>query len=111
MPLLDDGLRLRHMLEAARKAVAFAEHRTRQDLDTDEQFALALTRLLEVIGEAAAAVSDTAREGSPAIPWRSIISTRNRLIHGYFDVDLDVVWSIVTHDLPILVCELQRLLD
>ena len=110
MPLLDDDLRLRHMLEAAQKAVAFAENRTRQNLDTDEQFALALTRLLEIVGEAAGSVSDTVRETNPAIPWRSIISTRNRLIHGYFDVDLDVLWQIVTHDLPVLIHELQSLM-
>jgi len=110
MPLLDDGLRLRHMMEAARKAVAFAQHRTREDLDADEQFSLALTRLLEIVGEAAASVSDAVRETNPAIPWRSIISTRNRLIHGYFDVDLDVLWEIVTHDLPTLIRELQHLM-
>jgi uncharacterized protein with HEPN domain len=109
MPPLDDDLRLRHMLEAARKAVAFTEHRTRGDLDTDEQLALALTRLVEIIGEAAASVSGALKVNNPAIPWRSIISTRNRLIHGYFDVDLDILWNIVTHDLPILVRELQRL--
>ena len=109
MPLLDDDLRLRHMLEAAQKAVSFAEQRTRADLDTDDQFALALTRLLEIVGEAAGSVSDAVREANPAIPWRSIISTRNRLIHGYFDVDLDVLWNIVTHDLPLLIRELQHL--
>ena len=97
------------MLEAAKKAVAFSEHRTRKELDTDEQFALALTRLMEIIGEAAGSVSDTVRESNSAIPWRAIVGTRNRLIHGYFDVDLDVLWNIVTHDLPILIGELQRL--
>lgn len=110
MPLHDDGLRLRHMLEAAQKAVAFSEHRTRGDLETDEQFALALTRLLEIIGEAAGSVSDTVRESNTAIPWRSIVSTRNRLIHGYFDVDLDILWNIVTHDLPLLIREIQSLM-
>ncbi len=111
MPLHDDALRLRHMLEAARKAVTFATHRTRQDLETDEQFSLALTRLLEIIGEAAGTVSSSISEGNPAIPWRAIVSTRNRLIHGYFDVDLDVLWKIVSQDLPILVRELERLVQ
>ena len=62
MPPLDDDLRLRHMLEAARKAVAFTEHRTREDLDADEQLALALTRLVEIIGEAAASVSGALKD-------------------------------------------------
>ncbi len=111
MPLHDDELRLRHMLAAAQKAVAFAAHRTRQDLDTDEQFALALTRLLEIIGEAAGSVSEEMRTRNPVIPWRAIISTRNRLIHGYFDVDLDVLWNIVANDLPVLTREIERLLQ
>lgn len=109
MPLHDDALRLRHMLEAAQKAVGFAAKRTRPDLDSDEQLALALTRLLEIVGEAAGSVSAPIRESAPAIPWRAIISTRNRLIHGYFDVDLDVLWKIVTDDLPVLIRELERL--
>ena len=109
MPAHDDALRLRHMLEAAQKAVLFAANRTRQDLDADEQFALALTRLLEIIGEAAGSVSDHVRTHNPTIPWRAIIGTRNRLIHGYFDVDLDVLWHIVAHDLPVLIAELERI--
>lgn len=65
MPSHDDGLRLRHMLEAAQKAVAFSAHRARKDLDADEQFALALTRLLEIIGEAAGSVSEANDAASP----------------------------------------------
>ena len=89
----EDSVRLRHMLEATEKAVAFARNRTRADMDTDEQLTLALTRLLEIIGEAAASITETVRDNNPPIPWRAIIGTRNRLIHGYFDVDKDIVWN------------------
>jgi uncharacterized protein with HEPN domain len=65
-------------------------------------FALALVRLLEIIGEAARRVSVGLRESHPEIPWAEIAGTRDRLIHGYFDVDLDIVWGIVTQDLPAL---------
>lgn len=102
-----DEIRLRHMLEAAEKAVAFLEGRTRQDLDTDEQLALALTRLLEIVGEAAAALSEEFRSDYPEVPWRAIVGTRNRLIHGYFDVDLDIIWNIVRQDLPGLITKIS----
>jgi len=106
----EDATRLGHMLEAAEKAVAFARNRTRADLDSDEQLTLALTRLLEIVGEAAAAVAEPVRSEHTQIPWRAMIGTRNRLIHGYFDVDKDIVWKIVSHDLPHLVAELRILL-
>lgn len=106
----DDGVRLRHMLDAARHAVKFAEDRTRSDLDIDLMLALSTVRLLEIVGEAAKSVSDEARQGLPKIPWRQIAGTRDRLIHGYFDVDLDIVWAIVKNDLPDLIAELELIL-
>jgi len=109
MPKIDDSVRLRHMLDAARKAVQFTEGRTRRDLDTDERLSLSLVRLIEVIGEAARYVSVQLRDAHPQIPWRQIAGARDRLIHGYFDVDLDVVWAIVTADLPVLIAELEKM--
>jgi uncharacterized protein with HEPN domain len=106
----EDIVRLRHMLDAARKATNFAQSRKRADLDTDELFALALVRLLEIIGEAAKAVSADCRQSYPQIEWKPIAGTRDRLIHGYFNVDLDIVWKIVTVDLPLLIVELEKIL-
>ena len=71
--------------------------------------ALALVRLLEIIGEAAKNVPEEIKASYPNIPWRVIGSTRDRLIHGYFDVDLDVVWDIVTNELPSLVKDLETI--
>ncbi len=71
---------------------------------------LALVRLLEIIGEAAKGISEGLRQQYPEIPWKQIAGTRDRLIHGYFDVDLDIIWSIVAHDLPILIAGLGRIL-
>ncbi len=105
----DDRLRLRHMLETARKAAVFIEGRRREDLDSDEILALALVRLLEILGEAAKGVSDEFRRKHSQIPWRLIAGTRDRLTHGYYDVNLDIVWNIVTEDLPPLIAELERL--
>jgi uncharacterized protein with HEPN domain len=103
--------RLRHMLDAAMTAVEFIKGRKRPDLDTDTKLALALVRLLEVLGEAARHVSDETQRRSPHIPWKEIAGTRDRLVHGYFDVDLDIVWRIVTADLPPLIAELKKIVS
>lgn len=107
----EDIIRLRHMLDAASKALELTESCNRDELDKDEKLALALVRLLEVLGEAARRVSDHCRQMYPKIPWRQIAGTRNRLIHGYFDVDLDIVWRIISTDLPPLVQQLETALS
>ena len=67
---------------------------------------LALTRLMEIVGEAANRVSEATRQRYPQIPWRPIIGTRNRLAHGYDVVDIDILWDIVRNDLPPLIGQL-----
>ena len=84
-----------------------ARGRQRADLDTDRQLNLALVRLLEIIGEAANRVPDDQRACAPNVPWPQIVSLRNRLIHGYDEVDFDILWQIVTHDLPRLITALK----
>jgi len=80
-----------------------ATGRKRADLDSDRQFSLALVRLLEIIGEAANRVRDDQRARIPQVPWAQIVGMRNRLIHGYDEVDFDILWQIVSHDLPKLI--------
>ena len=87
----DEGARLRHMLDASREAVGFAKGKSRADLHADRGLQLILTRLLEIVGEAANKVPQTTRDLYPEIPWSAAIAVRNRLIHGYEDVDLDIV--------------------
>ena len=106
-----DPARLRHMLDAASRAVELIEGKQRKDLDQDDVLVLALTRLLEITGEAAKYVSPAVQERHGAIPWREISGTRDRLIHGYFDVDLDIVWEIVSVDLPQLLPRLREALE
>lgn len=84
--------------------------RGREELDRELQLTLALTRLVEIVGEAAKNVSDEERRRHPRIPWRAIAGTRDRLVHAYFDVDLDRLWQIVSVDLPELVRELEAAL-
>ena len=111
MPQIEDEVRLRHILDAARKAVHLTTARTRDDLDSDDTLALAVVRLLEIIGEAARSLSEEVRQQAPDVPWRQIAGTRDRLIHRYFEVDLDVVWTIVRDDLPPLIARVEAMLS
>jgi len=108
MTLHDDGVRMKHMLDYSREALDLVKDRSRLDLDTDRVLELALVRLLEIIGEAASRVSEEGRERYPEIPWPQIISLRNRLIHGYDSVDMDVLWEILQGDLPALILKLEK---
>ncbi|MHB8767376.1 MAG: HepT-like ribonuclease domain-containing protein [Deferrisomatales bacterium] len=93
------------MLDHAREAVELARGKRREDLDRERLLNLAPVRLPEVVGEAAARVPREDRLRYPSIPWPEIVSLRNRLIHGYDQVDFDILWEIVRRDLPHLVRE------
>ena len=84
----------------AAAALEMATGYQRPDLDSNRMLALAPTRSLEILGEAAAQVSSEVRMRFPVIPFASMVGMRNRLIHAYFDVDLNIVWTTVTEDLP-----------
>lgn len=103
-----DLVRVRHMLDAAREALAFTRHQSRRALDDNRMLALSLIRCVEVVGEAATHVSSEFQHAHPEVPWSQIVAMRNRLIHAYFDVDLDRLWDTVADDLPPLVATLER---
>ena len=103
-----DSNRIRHMLDHSREAVSLARKHTRADLDTDRVLELALVRLIEIIGEAAARVSSEAKAEHPQIPWSPITGMRNRLIHGYDSIDHDALWDTLTDDLPPLIAVLEQ---
>lgn len=111
MPPPKSAVRLRHMLDHAREAVSMVRGKTRADLDTDRKLNLALVRLLEIIGEAAGRISKEDRDRYSNIPWAEIVCLRNRLIHGYDEVDFDILWQIVTTDLPPLIKHLEKSLE
>ncbi|CAN5680613.1 DUF86 domain-containing protein [soil metagenome] len=108
---LDDEAWLRHVLDAVRRARELSEGKKLGELAPDDETALALTRLLEILGEAAGRISPALRSLHPDIPWRDISDTRNRVIHQYFDVDMEVVEAIVRDDLPPLTQQLETLLE
>jgi uncharacterized protein with HEPN domain len=102
---------LLQMRDHAQEALEMVQERTRGDLDSDRMLNLALVRLLEVLGEAANRVPAEDQSRYPQIPWTQLISLRNRLIHGYDQVDFDILWQIVTQDLPDLTTGLERILS
>ena len=106
-----DLVRLQHMLDAAKEALGFAVGRSRADLDRDRMLTLSLIKLIEIISEAASGISAECQSQCPGIPWLDIIGMRHRLIHAYFDVNLDIVWATVTDDLAPLVTRLEEILQ
>ncbi|MDB9515250.1 DUF86 domain-containing protein [Kamptonema animale CS-326] len=107
---IDNDTRLRHILDAAREAVLFAQDKTRSDLNTNRMLTLSLVKCIEIVGEAAANITRERQDELPQIPWPQIIGMRNRLIHAYFEVNLDIVWDVVTDNLPPLITELEKII-
>jgi uncharacterized protein with HEPN domain len=107
----DDLIRIRHMLDAAREAMSFVKDRKRSDLDTNRMLVLSLVKSIEIMGEAASKVTKESRDGHPEVPWLNVIGMRNRLIHVYFDIDLDRVWDTITDDLPPVIAALEKIVQ
>ncbi len=99
------------MFDAAVDAMSFAENKTRKSLNTDRQLVLAIVKSIEIIGEAATKITDETRNAYPQIPWASIVGMRNRLIHAYFDINLNILWKTVKKDIPALIAELEKIVD
>jgi uncharacterized protein with HEPN domain len=85
--------------------------RDRSALEHDRMLLFAVVRAVEVLGEAASKVTAETRERHADLPWRAASSMRNRLIHGYFDIDREIVWVTVTAELPALVKKLSLILN
>ena len=107
----DDRIRLRHIVDALNSTIRFTVGRRRGDLDEDEMLAFALVHALQIVGEATSKINIETREEHPQIPWASIIGMRNRLVHAYFDIDFDLVWSTATQAAPALLAQVKPLLD
>jgi uncharacterized protein with HEPN domain len=106
-----DIIRVHHMLDAAQEALSFVGDKSRQELDANRMLTLSLVKSIEIVGEAASRVSSAFRETHQEIPWMVIVTMRNRLIHAYFDVDLDRVWDTIIDDLPPLIHKLKMILS
>ena len=103
----DDAVAL-DMLTAARRAVDFGAGLTRDQLGTDLKTQSAILHQLLVLGEAPKRLSDGFRDAHPETPWKAIAGMRDRIIHGYDDVDLQEVWRTLDSDLPALIAVLTQ---
>jgi uncharacterized protein with HEPN domain len=97
------------MIEACESVQRFIQGRRRLDFETDQMLLFAVVRAIEVLGEAAGKVSEDTRSACPEIPWPGITNMRNRLIHGYFDIDIDIVWNTASLEIPALLTDLRRI--
>lgn len=102
--------RLEDMLNYSLEAVAITQGKTRRDLDNERLLNLSVVRLLEIIGEAANKIPREECLKYQEIPWHAIVSMRNRLVHAYGDIDLDIVWQVVQENLPILIEQLREII-
>lgn len=104
-----DDAYLLDMLIAARDAMSFLKELSAEQFVASRIHQQAVMKALETIGEAAARVSEPTRAAHSELPWREIIGMRHRLVHGYFEIDLDKVWDTVRNDLPSLIAKLEPL--
>jgi len=105
-----DAARIQHMLDAARDILAFTKGKTERGFEKNRMLSFAVTHLIEILGEAASGLSEELIGAHPEVRWRDIIGMRNRLIHGYHDINLAIVWKTVKEDMPTLVEQLGKIL-
>jgi uncharacterized protein with HEPN domain len=98
-----------HMLDMATKAVSKTSNLARESFDADENLRLAVTHLIQIIGEAAGRVSREFADRHPEVPWADITGMRHKVVHDYLGVDEDIVWQVVKIDLPKLLAALEPL--
>jgi uncharacterized protein with HEPN domain len=98
------------MRDAAAKARVFVEGRSREDLERDDMLAYAVVHAIQIVGEAVSRVTPETRGLQPAIVWKDIIGMRQRIVHDYEQLNLDIVWQVVTTDLAVLIVQLEAFL-
>jgi uncharacterized protein with HEPN domain len=98
------------MLDAASAAIEAGTRLQRSDLDDDLVAAMGFVKLMEIVGEAASGMTVEVRSGHPEFPWAKVVGMRHRLVHAYYDINLDVVWDTLSEDLPVRVAGIRRIL-
>jgi uncharacterized protein with HEPN domain len=106
----DDSVYLGYMLETAHKVIARVEGKSRAEFDANENLRLAVTHLIQTIGEAARRVSPETCARHPEIPWSRMIGMRNKLVHDYTEINEDIVWPVATRNLLELIRVLEPIL-
>jgi len=107
---LDEKIRIRHMIDAAEEALSFVSDISEGEFNKSRMLILSVIKEIEIIGEAASKISEETRIQYNNIPWQDIVGMRNKLIHGYFDVNSKLVWNTIKNDLPLLITSLKEIL-
>ena len=104
-----DSAYMLDMLLSARDAVEFASYITYEEFRDSRLHQNAILKSIEIVGEAASHVSADTRETQDVVPWGEIVGMRNRIVHAYFDVDIELVWRVVKEDMPALITQLEQI--
>src|SRR5580658_5894086 len=107
----EDRARLRHIADALTSVGDFIEGRRREELDQNQMLVFALVHALQIVGEAATKVTAETRDRYPEIPWPTIIGMRHRLVHAYFDINLDILWTTAVEAAPAMLAQVKRVLE
>jgi len=102
---------LSHMRDSAQEVLAYASSHSFEEFSGNDWDQAAAIRNLEIIGEAATNISKEFRNEHPQIPWQDIIDFRNVAIHQYMEVDIQIVWDVIQSDIPVLLKQLNNILD
>jgi uncharacterized protein with HEPN domain len=106
----NDRIRIQHIIDAAQETLSFVRDTDQENFSKNRMMILSVIKEIEIIGEAASKISDETKLNYSDIPWKDIVGMRNRLIHGYFDVDVQLVWNTTRINLPPLVSSLEAIL-
>ncbi|NCS90662.1 MAG: DUF86 domain-containing protein [Ignavibacteria bacterium] len=106
----EDRIRFRHMIDASEEDLSFVRTAKKEEFSQSRQLILSVIKDIEIIGEAASKISEETKLKYPIIPWKDIVGMRNRLIHGYFDVNINLVWNTTKNNLPPLIKSLKEIL-
>jgi uncharacterized protein with HEPN domain len=107
----EDKVRIQHMIEGVEEALSFSSDVTENDFFKNRMLILSVIKDIEIIGEAASKISEETKSQFMQIPWKDIVGMRNRLIHGYFDVDINLVWNTIKYNLPSLLKNLSEIMQ
>ena len=104
----DDSAFIEHILESICAIETFSRDLSKEELISNRLKQSAIVREIEIIGEAVKNISENLKEKYLEVRWKDIVGTRDKMIHHYFGVDLDIVWEIIKRDLPILKKQMER---
>jgi uncharacterized protein with HEPN domain len=107
----DDRVTAAQMLDAVGRIRAIIRGQTRDAFETDEIRQLALLHLIQVLGEAASRTTAAFRDAHPELAWAQMVGMRNRIVHGYDDVDPAIVWRVATEDVEPVLAALERIVN